>query len=187
MQNKTGHFYIIIILFFLIISLPAQISAVQFENAEMFVEHIYKNYASQNFAEVYYHFADELKEELKKKEYIQFQKDNFAKYELSYSNIKVDGQKELNYQDFKNEFPDAENKGKFYSIRVSYKIEFKRFGEREENIEKRVYIREKSIDKTDNNILDKEPDLSKKKYNLFWDPEPILGDKQKEDEGLKNE
>jgi hypothetical protein len=130
-----------------------------------FIENIYADYAAQNFKKVYANFADELKELITEEEYIDFQKKNFDKYSLEYSNIDVNNLKELSYDEFKNEFSFLESKGKFYSIEVSYLLKFNRFGDREEETEKKVYLRQ------NNSMLN---DEKTKEFHLFWDPEPIL-------------
>ncbi|MFW5889454.1 MAG: hypothetical protein ACOCUD_03640 [Bacillota bacterium] len=156
---KTTSIIIILMLFiFCSLSLEAE----EQKTPKEFVEYIYANYADENFKEIYANFADELKALITEEEYIESQKKNFNKYKLEYSNIKVDDLKELNYEEFKNEFSFLEAEGDFYSFKVSYLMEFNRFGDREEETEKRVYLRRNNSE------------TNSKEFQLFWDPEPIL-------------
>lgn len=141
------------------------------QTPEDFIEYIYANYADENFKEVYTNFADELKELVTEEEYIDFQKKNFDKYSLEYSNIRIDDLKKLSYDEFMQEFSFLESEGDFYSLEVRYLLKFNRFGDREEEIEKRVYLRQ-----NDSNIQNEKT----KKFNLFWDPEPILKNEDSE-------
>ena len=143
-------------------------TAAEDKTPKEYVEYIYENYADQNFKEVYANFALEVKQLITEKEYIEFQKQNFSKYSLEYRNINVDDLKELDYDQFKNEFPFLKDEGDFYSLKVSYLLRFKRFGDREEETEKRVYLRSNNFS-NNNKVL-----------QLFWDPEPILKNKNSE-------
>lgn len=143
------------------------------QTPEEFIEYIYANYAAENFKEVYTNFADELKKLISEEEYIEFQKKNFDKYSLEYSNIRIDDLKKLSYDEFKQEFSFLESEGGFYSFEVSYLLKFNRFGDREEEIEKRVYLRQ-----NDSNINNEKT----KKFHLFWDPEPIIKNEDSESE-----
>lgn len=174
MLNKNIFKITIIIFISLVFTFCSfSLKAEENRNPEEFIEYIYANYAVENFKEVYANFADELKKLISEEEYIEFQKKNFDKYSLEYSNISVDDRKKLNYQEFKQEFSFLESEGDFYSLEVSYLLKFNRFGDREEETEKRVYLRQ-----NDSNINNKKTN----KFNLFWDPEPILKNEDSESE-----
>lgn len=171
MLNKNIFKSIFIIFILMVIVFGSSSSAQEQQNPEKFVEYIYANYADENFKEVYVNFADELKKMITEEEYVEFQKRNFEKYSLEYSNIKVADKKELNYEEFKDEFDFLNTEGDFYSFEVSYLLKFNRFGDREEETKKKVFLRS-SNSKADNQ--------NNKKYELFWDPEPILKDEDSE-------
>lgn len=176
MLNKIKNkFLLIILLLFLLIS-ASQVSAADFNNTKEFVEYIYANYAEQDFSEVYSLFAPELKSILDREKYLNFQEKNFNKYNLELKNIMVDDIKELSYKEFKKEFPFLNYEGSFYSARVRYLLVFEKLGEREEEIEKRVYLREYSSSNYEKS--------DKRYYSLFWDPEPISA---KDDESRKDD
>lgn len=130
-----------------------------FNSPEAFTEHIYNNYAQNNFSEVYQKFAPELKRILKEEEYLDFQKENFEKYNLEYSEIEVETAKSINFEEIKKQFSYAEEFGEFYELSVSYLIRFKRMGRRERQSDKKVYLRKINA-----------------QYQLFWDPETIEED-----------
>jgi hypothetical protein len=163
----------IIIISLLLVFCSLSLKAEEQKTPKEFVEYIYANYADENFKEVYANFADELKALITEDEYIDFQKKNFDKYSLEYSNIRIDDLKKMSYEEFKQEFSFLESEGDFYSLEVRYLLKFNRFGDREEKIEKRVYLR-----KNDSNINNK----NSKEFQLFWDPEPILKNEDSESE-----
>jgi len=141
------------------------VSGADFNNTKEFVEYIYANYAEQDFSEV------------DREKYLNFQENNFNKYDLELKNILVDDIEELSYKEFKKEFPFLNYEGSFYSARVRYLLVFEKLGEREEEIEKRVYLREYSSSNYEKS--------DKRYYSLFWDPEPILG--KNDDESRKDD
>ena len=156
-KNYKQKIFSLLILTILIFSFNQNSTASSLNNPVEFGEYIYDNYAQENFEEVYANFAAELKSILSREEYTEFQKDNFEKYQLEYTDIEVANPQEISYQEFKKEFPFLEAKGTFYTVEVSYLIKFRRLGSRERESDKLVYLREKE-----------------NKFELFWDPEPIL-------------
>ncbi|WP_238524778.1 hypothetical protein [Halanaerobium hydrogeniformans] len=158
-KNYKWKIFSLLVLTILIFSFTQSTEAGYFANPVEFGEYIYDNYAQENFKEVYDNFADELKIILSSDEYIEFQQDNFEKYELEYTDIEVTNPEEISYQEFKKEFPFLEDEGTFYTVEVSYLIKFRRLGSRERESDKLIYLREKDDH-----------------FELFWDPEPILDD-----------
>ncbi len=177
MLNKIKNKFLLIILLLLFIVSAFPVSGADFNNTKEFVEYIYANYAEQDFSEVYSLFAPELKNILDREKYLNFQENNFNKYDLELKNILVDDIEELSYKEFKKEFPFLNYEGSFYSARVRYLLVFEKLGEREEEIEKRVYLREYSSSNYEKS--------DKRYYSLFWDPEPILG--KNDDESRKDD
>lgn len=155
-------------LFILIPSLVIQ--AEDFESPKTFTEYIYYNYAEKNFAEVYNNFAAELKRVLAEEKYIDFQKQNFKKYDLEYTEIKVGTAKEVDFSKIKNDFDYAMDFGSYYQLQVSYLIKFNRFGSREERSEKMVYLRK---------INDE--------FQIFWDYQSAIDDEKAAGSGAENE
>ena len=176
MLNKILNKFLLIILLFILIFSVSKVNAADFNNTKEFIEYIYANYAEQKFSEVYSLFAPELKSILDREEYLNFQQQNFNKYDLEIKNVMVDDIKELSYKEFKKEFPFLKYEGSFYSARVNYLLIFEKLGEREEEIEKRVYLREYSSSNYEKS--------DKRYYSLFWDPEPIL---DKDNESRKDD
>jgi len=153
--NKTTIFLII---FFILIS-PLVTRAEKFESPKTFTEYIYLNYADENFAEVYDNFAAELKRILKKDKYIDFQQQNFKKYDLEYTEIKVSAAKAVDFSEIKSNFEYAVDYGSYYQLQVSYLIRFNRFGSREERSEKMVFLRKINDD-----------------FQVFWDYQSAIDD-----------
>lgn len=139
---------------FLVLGAEEAIAAEKFKNPEEFSQYIYENYSQKNFAVVYDNFAAELKRELDLAEYINFQKQNFEKYNLEYSNIKIGKAKKIDYQRIKEKFSYARDFGDYYHLEVSYLLKFDRFGHREKNSTKKIYLRKIKDD-----------------FQVFWDQE----------------
>lgn len=146
------------------------LQAEDFESPEVFTEYIYDNYSEKNFTEVYDNFAAELKRELKKKEYLEFQDENFEKYDLKYSEIKVSEAEKIEFDKIKNKFSYADDFGEYYQLQVSYLLTFNHLGRREEESEKTVYLRKIRDD-----------------FQIFWDHESALKDDKAADRDDKNE
>lgn len=147
-------------MWFLILILTSPFSvAAEFESPETFTEYIYQNYASENFNKVYNNFVDELQEIVKKETYLKFQKENFEKYNLVYTEIKVGEAKEVEFDKIKAQFDYALDQGEYYQVQVNYLIKFDRFGRRDKESGKKVYLRK------NNN-----------KFHIFWDYKSVLDD-----------
>lgn len=155
MLNKKIVFFTI----FVILFLAPLAQTEEFENPKAFTEYIYENYSEENFSEVYNNFAAELKRKLEEKVYLDFQKKNFAKYELEYTEIKVDQAKEIEFDEIKNEFDYAVDFGNYYKLQVGYLLKFNHFGHREKKSEKMVYVRKINDD-----------------FQIFWDYQSALDD-----------
>lgn len=150
----------------IILLLTPAVKAEIFAGPEKFSEYIYNNYAEENFKVVYNNFAAELKREMDAADYLKFQKENFAKYNLSYSEIEVFEAEAVNFKEIKNKFSYAIDFGHYYKLKVSYLLEFKHFGSREKRSDKMVYIRKIKDD-----------------FQIFWDYETAL----KNDESAASE
>lgn len=146
-------------LFLILILTSPFLEASEFENPENFTEYVYQNYASENFSKVYNNFANELQDIVEKETYLKFQKENFEKYNLVYTEIKVGEAKEVKFDKIKAKFDYAIDQGKYYQIQVNYLIKFDRFGRREKESGKKVYLR-----KINNN------------FKIFWDYKSVLDD-----------
>ena len=155
MLNKKTIFFTIFVILFL--SPLAQTEG--FESPKAFTEYIYENYSEENFSEVYNNFAAELKRELEKKVYLDFQKENFEKYSLEYTDIKVGDAKEIEFREIKDKFDYAIDFGNYYMLQVEYLLRFNHFGSREKNSEKIVYVRKINDD-----------------FQIFWDYKNALDD-----------
>ena len=155
MLNKKIFFLAVLI----ICLMSPMLQAEDFESPEAFTEYIYANYAEEDFVEVYDNFAAELKRILGKNKYLEFQEQNFKKYNLKYSNIKVNQAKEIEFDEIKKQFNYADDFGKYYQLQVNYLLEFDHFGRREEKSEKMVYLRKINDD-----------------FQIFWDHESALKD-----------
>lgn len=165
----------IILLYFLIFSLCLSVKAdnIQVGNKDKlkeneeellqkkFVASIYKNYSRQNFTYVYNQLYPAIKEVMSEKEYITFQKENFERYNLTISNIKVKDVRELKTvpNQFKTYLSMADIE-LLSSVTVNYSIFF--YNDNEREIEKEVYICLKAKGKKE-----------KKKLFLLWDPEIV--------------
>ncbi len=156
---------ILVILFF-----SPLLQAEEFETPEAFAEYIYENYSEENFLDVYDNFAAELKRKLEKQVYLDFQKQNFEKYNLKYTEIAVDQAEEIKFDEIKDEFTYAIDFGHYYKLKVSYLLKFNHFGSREERSEKMVYLRKINND-----------------FQIFWDYQSALNDDQALNEENKNE
>lgn len=147
-----------ILLFILItLLLTTAVKADNFSSPEDFSEYVYKKFAQENFTEVYNNFAAELKREMPLADYLDFQKQNFEKYNLKYSDIKVAEAEKIEYEEIKDKFAYAVDFGNYYKLEVSYLLEFNYFGSRDERSQKMVYIRKIKDD-----------------FQIFWDYESAL-------------
>lgn len=165
----------LILLCFIIFSLifPVRAENVEVENINIndlqkserellqknFVDKIYKNYSQQNFTYVYNCFYPTIKEEISEKEYIKFQKENFEKYSLEISNIKILDLKKL--KEISSEFEtylSGDDVKLISSVSVSYIASF--YSSSERKIEKEVYICFRPV-----------KDKEKEKLYLLWNPE----------------
>jgi hypothetical protein len=155
--NKITVFLALVIIIFL----NPVIEAEEFESPEAFTEYIYANYASENFSEVYNNFAAELKRILAAEEYLSFQQQNFEKYKLKYTEIKVYEAEKVDFKSIKNKFSYADDFGDYYQLQVSYLLKFEHFGQREEKSDKKVYIRKIRDD-----------------FQIFWDYKSAFNDDQ---------
>lgn len=162
-KNLLLIFGLLIIILLNLVGNPAL--AREFNSEIDFVEYIYHEYSIENFAVVYQNFVPELKAILTKEEYLKFQQENFSKYELEYKDIEVGSSSQINQQQIASEFTYtaevSSNKPKFYAVEVKYLLEFNRFGRREKETDKKVYVQQ-----------------TESGYQLFWDPEPILGESE---------
>ena len=166
MFNKKTIFFAIFVILFL--SPLAQTE--EFENPKVFTEYIYENYSEENFSEVYNNFAAELKRKLEEEVYLDFQKKNFAKYKLEYTNIKVDQVKEIKFDEIKDKFDYADDFGNYYKLQVGYLLKFNHFGSREKQSEKMVYVRKINDD-----------------FQIFWDYQSALDDDESANRDDENE
>lgn len=146
------------------------LQAEDFESPESFTEFIYANYAEENFAEVYNNFAAELKRIFAEEDYLEFQQQNFEKYELEYTEIEVSTAEEIEFEEIEEKFAYADDFGSYYQLQVSYLLKFNRFGSREERSEKNVYLRKINKD-----------------FQLFWDYESALNDDKAVDRADQDE
>lgn len=165
MLNKIN-----IILVLLLIILSPVLQAEEFESPEAFTEYIYNNYAQKNFLEVYNNFAAELKRILAEEDYLEFQEQNFEKYELQYTEIEVSAAEEIDFEKIKDKFDYAEDFGSYFQLQVSYLLKFSYFGQREERSEKNVYLRKIRDD-----------------FQIFWDHESALNDDEAADRNDQDE
>lgn len=140
------------------------LQAEEFESPEAFTEYIYANFAEKEFEEVYDNFAAELKRIFAEEDYLEFQQQNFEKYELEYTEIEVAAAEEIEFKQIKRKFDYADDFGSYYQLQVSYLLKFNRLGRREERSEKKVYIRKINDD-----------------FQLFWDYESALNDDKSAD------
>lgn len=166
MLNKR----IIFFFFLIILILSPALSAQEFETPKSFVEYIYQNYAAENFNEVYINFAAELKRVLTKKDYIKFQKENFEKYDLEYTEIQVSEAKKINFENIKEKYEYAADFGEYYQIKVSYLLKFSHFGHREKKSDKLVHLRKIEND-----------------FQIFWDHKTAMNTNQSEVRDDQNE
>lgn len=159
-------FFIIIILSFVFSAQFCSVLAINDveKNApEKFVEMIYQHYADENFDGVYNNFLPLLKERLARENYVSFQKENFKKYNLKYSNIDVGKAEKITYQDLPDEIKFGDQADYYYKIKVSYQLNFTHLGQqREEKSEKDVYLAEKKFLQTGD----------KNRFYLIWNPDP---------------
>lgn len=132
-------------------------AAEKFESPEEFSRDLYQNYSQENFALVYQNFAAELKKRLSQAEYVEFQNKNFEKYNLVYTNIKIGKAEKIDFQKIKEKFDYVRDFGDYYQLKVSYLIKFDRFGRREKETGKDVYLRK-----------------TKEDFQLFWDYKEAL-------------
>lgn len=161
---------IIILIVLIIFLLTPILQAEDFESSEAFTEYIYDNYAAENFMEVYNNFAAELKRILKEEEYVEFQQQNFEKYELEYTEIEVSAAEEINFDQIKDKFEYADDFGSYYQLQVSYLLKFNRFGSREQQSDKNVYLRKINDD-----------------FQIFWDHKSALNDDKSADRDGQND
>ena len=162
MLNKNLNLILsLLILTIFITASPA--AAENFESPEEFTEYIYQNYSQENFKKVYQNFVPELKRVFEEKDYLDFQKENFEKYNLEYTNIEVGEAKKIDYNQVKSKFNYADDFGEYYQLSVSYLLKFDHFGEREEKSGKKVYLRK---------IVDT--------FQVFWNPETVSNDQSAE-------
>jgi len=161
---------IIFLTILLILILAPLLQAEEFKNSEVFTEYIYSNYAEENFAEVYENFAAELKRILAEEKYVGFQEQNFEKYNLEYTEIKVGEAQPIDFSEIKKEFEYAMDFGSYYQLQVSYLIKFNRFGSREERSEKTVYLRKINDD-----------------FQIFWDYHSAIDDEKAAEADDKDE
>lgn len=153
MLNKRKALLFILI----ILLLTTAVKAENFSGPEDFSQYIYNNYAQENFEEVYNNFAAELKRKMPLANYIDFQKQNFEKYNLKYSEIEVAEAKEIEYEEIKEKFSYAVDFGIYYKLEVSYLLEFNYFGSRDNKSQKMLYLRKIKDD-----------------FQIFWDYEAAL-------------
>ncbi|MFP4198843.1 MAG: hypothetical protein ACOCQZ_00985 [Halanaerobium sp.] len=152
---------LILLLVLIIFLLTPMLQAEDFESPEAFTEYIYDNYAEKNFNEVYNNFAAELKRVFAKDDYLDFQQQNFEKYELEYTEIEVAEAEEIEFDKIKEKFEYADDFGSYYQLQVSYLLKFNRLGRREERSDKKVYLRKINDD-----------------FQLFWDYKSAVNDDQ---------
>lgn len=157
MLNRKFIFFTILIIFILS---PLALTE-EFESPKIFTEYIYKNYSEENFSKVYGNFAAELKRKLEKEEYLNFQEQNFDKYNLKYTDIKVGQAKEIKFDEIKDKFSYAVDFGNYYKLQVKYLLKFDHFGSREKQSEKMVYVRKIKDD-----------------FQIFWDYKSALNDEK---------
>ncbi|PUU94610.1 MAG: hypothetical protein CI947_524, partial [Halanaerobium sp.] len=112
----------------------------------------------------------ELKRILPENKYTEFQQQNFEKYQLKYTEIKVSAAKEIDFKTIKDKFDYADDFGSYYQLQVSYLLKFKHFGSREEKSEKKVYIRKINDD-----------------FQIFWDYKNALNNDEAAEPADKNE
>lgn len=170
LNNK---FKIVLFLLLILLVFSFNLSAVEAEvynSPEAFTRFIYDNYAQKNFSEVYQKFVPELKRILQQDDYLNFQNENFKKYKLEYTEIEVGKAETIKFDKIKKQFSYADEFGDFFQLKVSYLIKFNRFGSREKESEKIVYLRK---------ISDQ--------YQLFWNAEPVLEDQNPESKADNNE
>lgn len=163
MLNKKFKVFLLVII--IIFTAASFLEAEEFESPEAFTEFIYSNYSEQNFSLVYQNFAAELKREFPESDYLEFQKNNFAKYELEYREIEVGSAKEVEFEVIKDKFAYAEDFGSYYELPVSYLLKFNRLGSQERRSEKKVYLRK---------IVDD--------FQIFWNPQSALKDENAAEE-----
>ncbi|RCW60197.1 hypothetical protein DFR80_10845 [Halanaerobium sp. ST460_2HS_T2] len=167
MLNKNNFLLAVISI---IILINPVVQAEGFENPQAFTEYIYNSYSERDFSEVYNNFAAELKRILPENKYTEFQQQNFEKYQLKYTEIKVSAAKEIDFKTIKDKFDYADDFGSYYQLQVSYLLKFKHFGSREEKSEKKVYIRKINDD-----------------FQIFWDYKNALNNDEAAEPADKNE
>lgn len=170
--------FFIIIIFSFIFSVQLcpvlALNDVEENNPEKFVEMIYQHYSDKNFNGVYNNFLPLLKEKLAREDYVSFQKKNFKKYNLKYSNINVGKAEKISYQDLPSEIQFGDQADYYYKIKVSYQLHFTHLGQKkEEESEKNVYLAEKKFLQTG--------DINR--FYLIWNPDPV----EENDEDVSNE
>jgi hypothetical protein len=169
--NKKNIILALALMFLMpLLLMPSMLQAEEFESPEAFTEYIYTNYAGEDFAEVYDNFAAELKRILEENEYVEFQKENFEKYNLKYSEIEVAQAEEIEFDKIKEQFSYADDFGKYFKLQVNYLLEFDRFGSRQEESGKMVYLRKIKDD-----------------FQIFWDHQSALKDDKAADRDDSNE
>lgn len=106
-----------------------------------YTEKLYTNYANQNFTYVYRLLHPAIKDILSEREYVDFQKENFYKYKLKFSNIKAkENLKMIELPDkYHDIIPDGDKR--IYSVPVSYQMDLTFAGdEQKKQVDNQVYI-----------------------------------------------
>lgn len=161
MTIKSWTIYIFILIILLTLNLP--VAGASDSQLYEFVEEIYESYAAKDFKQVYQAMYPGIRQAVTRDKYIEYQRENFEKYELKISDIKTEEITE--FEEIPSDFEEFRGDPKiasFYGVGIVYKMKFRHLGQDiQRQVEKQVYLG-----------LDKEGTLY-----LFWDPQPIKEDK----------
>ncbi len=144
MNYKKSIILVLVFLFIMLLYLPLyQCFAEKIErDAVKFVEKIYVNYAEQNFSNIYDRIHLGIKDILSEREYIIFNEENFKKYSLKITDIKVENNiKRVTIPEEFQEYIEGKENNGILELYVTYHMSFLYGGKRmERDVGKKVYI-----------------------------------------------
>ena len=146
----------------LAVSIPVQAEEVtDFPEVKEAVDEIYLNYQEQNFDGVYDFFHPALQESLSREQYVTFQEENFASYQMELSEIKItDIERIESLPDKFDIYLQEDDYQEAYEASINYLLNIRFFASgHEREVETETYI----VKFNDN-------------YYLVWDPSVIEED-----------
>jgi hypothetical protein len=107
-----------------------------------FIEQIYQDYSEGNFSEVYQKIHPLIKKELTEETYIEFQENNFQKYQLKISKVTVKSPVYLiKLPHVFDKYDILSSQGSIIEVDVGYQLNFNYIGgTKQEDIQKKVYL-----------------------------------------------